>query len=86
MSTVAVHAHPATRLSGWLPWIGWALSLASVSVLLMRSRRKVPCDPWDVAAWAGTNAWDALTRVGSRVPRVYVEDGQVVDTQSRYRP
>jgi alanine racemase len=41
---------------------------------------------WDVADWAGTNAWEAMTRLGSRVPRVYVEDGRVVDIQSRYNP
>jgi alanine racemase len=39
---------------------------------------------WDVADWAGTNAWDVLTGVGSRVPRVYVSGGQVVDVDSRY--
>jgi alanine racemase len=39
---------------------------------------------WDVAAWAGTTAWEALTRVGLRVPRVYVEDGAVVDVEYRY--
>ena len=33
---------------------------------------------WDVADWAGTNAWQILTSVGLRVPRVYVEDGRVV--------
>lgn len=39
---------------------------------------------WDVALWAGTTAWEILTRVGSRVPRVYVEDGRVVGVESRY--
>jgi len=39
---------------------------------------------WDVADRAGTNAWDTLTRVGSRVPRVYVEGGRVVGVESRY--
>jgi len=29
---------------------------------------------WDVGGWAGTNAWEVLTRVGPRVPRVYVGD------------
>jgi len=33
---------------------------------------------WDVADWAGTNAWDTLTRVGLRVPRVYVRGERVV--------
>jgi alanine racemase len=37
---------------------------------------------WDVAEWAGTNAWDVLTRVGSRVPRVYVSGGGVVAVES----
>jgi alanine racemase len=37
---------------------------------------------WDVAEWAGTNAWDVLTRVGSRVPRVYVAGGGVVAVES----
>jgi alanine racemase len=39
---------------------------------------------WDVADWAGTNAWQVLTSVGLRVPRVYLEDGQVVAVDSRY--
>jgi alanine racemase len=41
---------------------------------------------WDVASWAGTTAWDALTRVGPRVPRVFVEDGAVLAVESRYEP
>ena len=40
---------------------------------------------WDVAGWAGTNAWDALTRLGARVPRVYVEDGRILAIDSKYR-
>jgi alanine racemase len=39
---------------------------------------------WDLAEWSSTNAWDSLTRVGPRVPRVYVEDGRVVGIASRY--
>jgi len=39
---------------------------------------------WDVAEWAGTNAWDILTRVGSRVPRVYVAGGQIVAVASHF--
>lgn len=39
---------------------------------------------WDVAEWAGTNAWDVLTRVGSRLPRVYVEEGRVTGVESPY--
>ena len=39
---------------------------------------------WDVAAWAGTTAWQVLTAIGPRVPRVYVEGGQVVEVQSRF--
>jgi alanine racemase len=30
---------------------------------------------WDVAGWAGTNAWQILTGVGSRVPRRYRFEG-----------
>ena len=26
---------------------------------------------WDLAEWAGTNAWQVLTSVGARVPRIY---------------
>jgi alanine racemase len=37
---------------------------------------------WDVAARAGTNAWQVLTAVGQRVPRVYVEGGRVVAVAS----
>lgn len=33
---------------------------------------------WDVAERAGTNAWQVLSAVGRRVPRVYVENGRVV--------
>jgi alanine racemase len=40
---------------------------------------------WDVADRAGTNAWEVLTSVGSRVPRVYVESGRVVAVESKYR-
>ena len=39
---------------------------------------------WDVAAWAGTTAWQVLTSIGPRVPRVYVEGGRVVAVDSRY--
>ncbi|HET7294880.1 MAG TPA: alanine racemase [Vicinamibacteria bacterium] len=39
---------------------------------------------WDVADWAGTNAWEVLTSVGLRVPRVYVDDGREVEVLSRY--
>jgi alanine racemase len=40
---------------------------------------------WDVADWAGTNAWQVLTAIGPRVPRVYVEGGRTVEVKSRYR-
>jgi alanine racemase len=39
---------------------------------------------WDVADWAGTNAWQVLTSVGLRVPRVYVEEDRPVSVLSRY--
>jgi alanine racemase len=39
---------------------------------------------WDVADWAGTNAWQVLTGIGPRVPRVYVEGGQIVEVQTRF--
>jgi alanine racemase len=29
---------------------------------------------WDVAEWAGTNAWQVLTSIGPRVPRDYVRE------------
>jgi alanine racemase len=41
---------------------------------------------WDVADWAGTNAWETLTSVGQRLPRVYVENGRIVDLESRFEP
>jgi alanine racemase len=41
---------------------------------------------WDVADRAGTNAWEILTSVGSRVPRVYLEGGRVVGVESRFTP
>jgi alanine racemase len=37
---------------------------------------------WDVAERAGTNAWQVLTAIGRRVPRVYVEGGRVVSVPS----
>jgi alanine racemase len=39
---------------------------------------------WDVADRAGTNAWQALTAIGRRVPRVYVEGGRVVEVASAF--
>jgi alanine racemase len=39
---------------------------------------------WDVADLAGTNAWEVLTSVGPRVPRVYQEGGRVVSVESMY--
>jgi alanine racemase len=41
---------------------------------------------WDVADRAGTNAWEVLTSVGSRMPRVYVEGGRVLGVESRFTP
>jgi alanine racemase len=41
---------------------------------------------WDVADCAGTNAWEVLTNVGTRLPRVYVEGGRVVGVESRFTP
>ncbi|MBN2369250.1 MAG: alanine racemase [Vicinamibacteria bacterium] len=38
---------------------------------------------WDLAGWAGTNAWQVLTAIGSRVPRLYIENGRVAATSSR---
>jgi alanine racemase len=43
-------------------------------------------DAWDVAKWAGTNAWEVLTSIGGRLPRVYVEDGKTIATDSRFLP
>ncbi len=39
---------------------------------------------WDVAEHAGTTAWQALTAIGSRVPRVYLDGGTSGGTESRY--
>lgn len=33
---------------------------------------------WDLAGWAGTNAWQVLTGVGPRVPRRYILGGEIV--------
>jgi len=41
---------------------------------------------WEVADRAGTNAWEVLTSIGSRLPRVYVEGGQIVGIESRFTP
>jgi alanine racemase len=34
---------------------------------------------WDLAGWAGTNAWQILTGLGTRVPRRYKLGGGIVD-------
>jgi alanine racemase len=39
---------------------------------------------WDVAERAGTNAWQVLTAIGRRVPRVYVESGRAVAVASPF--
>ena len=41
-------------------------------------------DAWQVAEWAGTNAWEVVTRIGPRVPRVYLEQGRVTAVQSPF--
>jgi alanine racemase len=41
-------------------------------------------DAWQVAGWAGTNAWEVVTRIGPRVPRVFVESGRVTGVQSPF--
>jgi alanine racemase len=41
-------------------------------------------DAWQVAEWAGTNAWEVVTRIGPRVPRVFVAEGRVVAVQSPF--
>jgi alanine racemase len=38
---------------------------------------------WDLAEWAGTNAWQILTTVGPRVPRIHLESGRVVSVEWR---
>jgi len=38
---------------------------------------------WDLADWAGTNAWQVLTGIGPRVPRRYLLEGRVVDETLR---
>ena len=65
MSTVAIRAHQVTGLKRWLPWIGWLLSAASMSILLMSARWKLTYDPWYVQEW-GRIGWDpsALPRIG----------------------
>jgi alanine racemase len=41
-------------------------------------------DAWEVADRAGTNAWEVVTRIGPRVPRVYLESGRVTGVQSPF--
>jgi alanine racemase len=41
---------------------------------------------WEVADRAGTNAWEVLTGIGTRLPRVYVEGGRVMGVESRFTP
>jgi hypothetical protein len=64
MSTLAVQAHETTWLRRSLPWIGWLLSLGSVSILLMSARWKLTFDPWYVREW-GRLGWDP-----SMLPRI----------------
>jgi hypothetical protein len=65
MSTAAVHAHPVPGLKRWLPWIGWLLSAAAMSILLMSARWKLTFDPWYVQEWQRLG-WDPgmLPRIG----------------------
>jgi DoxX-like family len=64
MSTVAAQTHFATGLKRWLPWIGWVLSAASMSILLMSARWKLTFDPWYVQEWVRIG-WEtgALPRI-----------------------
>ncbi len=39
---------------------------------------------WEVADWAGSNAWEVLAGIGARVPRVYVDSGRVVAVESKF--
>jgi alanine racemase len=41
---------------------------------------------WDLADWAGTNAWQILTGVGSRVPRRYRLEGEIVGDGDHQMP
>jgi alanine racemase len=43
-------------------------------------------DAWDVAERAGTNAWQALTAVGPRLPRLYVRHGRTVAVDAPLLP
>jgi alanine racemase len=43
-------------------------------------------DAWEIAERAGTNAWQALTAIGARVPRAYYERGRLVGVESRFEP
>jgi alanine racemase len=43
-------------------------------------------DAWDVADRAGTNAWQALTALGARLPRVYVKNGRTVAVDAPLLP
>ena len=37
---------------------------------------------WDLAEWAGTNAWEILTSVGARVPRRHTQGGDEVGQET----
>jgi alanine racemase len=41
-------------------------------------------DAWELADRAGTNAWQILVGIGSRVPRVFVEAGEITAVECRY--
>ncbi len=64
MSTVAVETQASMLLRRSLPWIGWVLSAASMSILLMSARWKLTFDPWYVQEW-GRIGWEtgALPRI-----------------------
>ena len=65
MSTAAVETQASMLLRRSRPWIGWLLSAASMSVLLMSARWKLTFDPWYVREW-GRIGWEtsALPFVG----------------------
>jgi alanine racemase len=43
-------------------------------------------DAWEVAERAGTNAWQALTAIGPRLPRAYVKHGRTVAVDAPLLP
>jgi hypothetical protein len=64
--TVTVDVSRASWIARALPWVGRAVSLAPVSIVLMSARWKLTNDPWYVREWQRLGwAVDALPTIAT---------------------